>query len=222
MKQGRLRRHYSDKMRELDHDILKMGTLVEEAVRNSMRALVEHDTQTAENVIADDEYINNLELTIQDKLTLLIATEQPVAEDLRHIITSLKVVTQLERMGDHAVHVAKGALRIAEEEYIKELIDLPQMAEYGIEMLHEVLNAFAENDKEKAIAVAKLDDKIDNLHNQVWRELLTYMMSDVKNINQATTLLFLSRWLERFGDHATNISEWIVYNCTGEHVELNL
>ncbi|WP_020612350.1 phosphate signaling complex protein PhoU [Sediminispirochaeta bajacaliforniensis] len=222
MDHNTLRQHYSDEMRANDREILKMGAFVEEAVRKSMQCMLDQDINLADKVIRDDEIINNLELKIQDTLTLLIATEQPVAGDLRHVITSLKIVTQLERMGDHAVHIAKAAKKLAEQHYIKDLIDLPKMAEYGIEMLHEVLTAFAENDQDKAIAVAKIDDRIDSLHNQIWRELLTYMMSDVKNIDQATTLLFVSRWLERFGDHATNISEWVVYDCTGKHIELNM
>lgn len=219
---AQLRQHYSEEMKALDREILKMGAFVEEAIRKAMQAMVDQDSALAEKVILDDEIINDLEQSIQDKLTLLIAKEQPVAGDLRHVITSLKVVAQLERMGDHAVHIAKSAQRLSGETYMKELIDLPKMAEYGIEMLHEVLTAFADGDQDKAIAVAKLDDRIDHLHDQVWRELLTYMMQDVKYINQATSLLFVSRWLERFGDHSTNISEWVVYDCTGKHIELNL
>lgn len=217
-----MRKHYHDTIAEINREILTMGAYVEESVRNAMQALIDQDVSIADQVISKDEVINKLETEIENRLTILIATEQPVAGDLRHIITSLKIISQLERMGDHAVHIAKASKRMVDETYIKPLIDLPKMAEIGIVMLHDVLTAFAENNKEQAIAIAKMDDKIDELHNQVWRELLTYMMQDVKNITQATSLLFVSRFLERFGDHATNISEWIVYDCTGEHVELNL
>lgn len=199
-----------------------MGTLVEEAMQSAMHALKTKDYELAGRTIDNDEKINQLELEIQDKLTVLIATEQPVARDLRHIVTSLKVVTQLERMGDHAVHIAKSAIRLKDEEYIKPLIDLPKMSEIGVQMLHEVLTAFAECDEKRAQQIAQMDDQIDNLNNQVWRELITYMMEDSKLIRQATSLLFVSRWLERFGDHVTNISEWIVYDATGTHTELNL
>jgi phosphate transport system protein len=125
-------------------------------------------------------------------------------------------------MGDHAVHIAKAVFRVKGQKFIKPLIDLPRMAEYGIAMIHDALTAFADSDQTRATEVAKLDDRIDELHDQVWRELLTYMMADVHTIDQATTLLFVSRWLERFGDHATNICEWVVYDCSGKHVELNL
>jgi len=217
-----IRKHYHEAIAEIDREILKMGAHVEESVGKAMSALVNQDTVLAEQVIAGDEVINRFEQQIQDRLTVLIATEQPVAGELRHIITSLKVISQLERMGDHTVHIAKAAVKLAQEKFIKSLIDLPKMAEYGMNMIHEVLTAFSDRDKDKAIDVAQLDDRIDELHNQVWRELLTYMMADVSTINQATTLLFVSRWLERFGDHATNISEWVVYDSTGEHIELNL
>ena len=217
-----IRKHYHEAIAEIDREVLKMGAHVEESVGKAMSALVNQDTALAEQVIAGDEVINRFEQQIQDRLTVLIATEQPVAGELRHIITSLKVISQLERMGDHSVHIAKAAVKMVQEKFIKSLIDLPKMAEYGMNMIHEVLTAFSDRDKDKAIDVAQLDDRIDELHNQVWRELLTYMMADVSTINQATTLLFVSRWLERFGDHATNISEWVVYDSTGEHIELNL
>ena len=220
MEHGRV--HFSAAVEKLNNEIIKMGTLVEEALRNAMQALVDHDLELAEKTINDDDQINALELEIQDKLTVLIATEQPVANDLRHIVTSLKVVTQLERMGDHAVHVAKAVKRLGGEEYMKPLIDLPKMSAVGIRMLHDVLNAFTEKNVEQAKEIAKQDDEIDELNNKVWRELITYMMEDSKYIRQATHFLFISRWLERFADHVTNISEWIVYDATGKHVELNL
>lgn len=199
-----------------------MGTLVEESFRNAMQALVDHDIELANQTIENDEQINKLEVEIQDKVIVLIATQQPVADDLRHIVTMLKIVTQLERMGDNAVHVARTAQELEGEEYLKPLIDLPKMSSIGVEMLHDILDAFAEKNDEKAKEVAKRDDEIDNLRDQVWRELITYMMEDTKFIHQAIHFLFITRWVERFGDHTTNISEWIVYDATGEHAELNL
>jgi len=216
------RHRFSEAINHLNKDILKMGMLVEEAMQNAMHALKEKDYELAKKTIEEDTKINQLELEIQDKLTILIATEQPVARDLRHIVTSLKVVTQLERMGDHAVHIAKSAFRLKNEEYIKPLIDLPKMSEIGVQMLNEVLTAFVECDDTRARQIAEMDDQIDNLNDQVWRELITYMMEDTSLIRQATSLLFVCRWLERFGDHITNISEWIVYDATGTHTELNL
>lgn len=216
-----IRHKYLESLNEIHQDVLKMGTLVEESIRKAMQALKKRDDDLARVVINEDDQINNLELQIQDKCIVLIATEQPVASDLRGLITIIKIVTQLERMGDHAIHVAKGVLRLSGEPYMKKLIDLPRMAECAIRMIHEVLTAFMENDLEKAEQVAAMDDEIDELHNQVMRECLTYMMQDPKNIQQSITFLFISRFLERLGDHVTNISEWICYNITGKHRELN-
>ena len=216
-----VRRKYLESLSAIHQDVLKMGTLVEEAIRKSMQSLVERDMELAQDVISADRVINEMELSIQDECILLIATEQPVASDLRGLVTVIKIVTQLERMGDHAMHVAKGARNLAEQPYMKKLIDLPRMADCAIRVVHEILTAFMNNDLEKAVEVAAMDDEIDELHDQVMRECLTYMMQDPRNIPQATSFLFISRFLERLGDHVTNIGEWICYNVTGEHRELN-
>ncbi|HOV62297.1 MAG TPA: phosphate signaling complex protein PhoU [Spirochaetia bacterium] len=217
-----IRQHYLQTLKTIDTDIVTMGTLVEEAIQKSMTCLQEKDVELADRIILEDEKINALEMKIEDTCTQVIAQEQPVASDLRRIITVLKMVTQIERMGDHAVHIAKAVKNLAGETYMKPVVSLPIMADIATHMLHEVLTAFVENDAEKAIEIAKRDDKIDKLHNGVMREILTYMMQDPKNIGQSVQFIFISRYLERFGDHVTNISEWIVYNCTGKHVELNL
>ncbi len=217
-----IRQHYSQALKQIDTDIVTMGTLVEEAIQKSMTCLQNKDVELAERIIADDEKINRLETQIEDACTQIIAQEQPVASDLRKVITSLKLVTQIERMGDHAVHIAKAVKKLAGEEYMKPIVSIPIMADIATHMLHEVLTAFVENDAEMAIEIAKRDDKIDELHNGVMREVLTYMMQDPKNIGQSIHFIFISRYLERFGDHVTNISEWVVYNSTGKHVELNL
>lgn len=216
------RHHYSDKISDIDRKILMMGTLVEESISKCIEALVNKDKQIASRIIEEDTRINDLELKIQDDLTILIATEQPVAGDLRHVITSLKIVTQLERMGDHAVHIAKTTLEIADQNYVKPLIDIPKMAQIGIEMLHASLSAFSESDQARARTIAESDDEVDKLRDQINRELITYMLQDMKNFSQVTSLLFITRWLERFADHVTNICEWIVYDCSGKHIELNL
>ncbi len=216
------RHHYNEKIRDIDRKILMMGTYVEESINKCIKALLTKDKRLAKAIISDDAIINDLEIKIQDDLIILIATEQPVAGDLRHVITSLKIVTQLERMGDHAVHIAKATLDIADQEYIKPLIDVPKMADIGVKMLHDALSAFSDFDPKLAEDVAQLDDAVDQLRDQVNRELVTYMLQDMKEFNQITSLLFIARWLERFADHVTNICEWIVYDCTGKHVELNL
>lgn len=216
------RHHYNEKIRDIDRKILMMGTYVEESINKCIKALLTKDKELAKTIISDDAIVNDLEIKIQDDLIILIATEQPVAGDLRHVITSLKIVTQLERMGDHAVHIAKATLDIADQEYIKPLIDVPKMADIGVKMLHDALSAFSDSDPKLAEDVAQLDDAVDQLRDQVNRELVTYMLQDMREFNQITSLLFIARWLERFADHVTNICEWIVYDCTGKHVELNL
>lgn len=222
MKNTEVRHKFFEDLGDINQEVLKMGTLVEEAIRKSIQALKNRDSDLAKKVVDGDTAINNMELSIHDRCIILIATEQPVAGDLRGLVAILKIVSQLERMGDHAVHVAKNALRLAGESYMKKLIDIPRMGELAAQMLHEVLTAFMNNDQQKAIEVAAMDNEIDNLHDQVMRECLTYMMQDPANIPQATAFLFVSRFLERLGDQVTNISEWICYNVTGEHRELNL
>lgn len=216
------RHHFTEKIQEIDRELIRMGTRVEEQIEKSIKALIEKDADLAQKVIDCDDEVNEYELSIEDKLTVLIATEQPVAGDLRHVITSLKVVTQLERMGDHAVHIGKVTKEIYNQKYMKPLIDIPKMAEIGVEMLHNSLIAFSHYDKDMAIQVAGQDDKVDNLRDQIFRELYTYTIENTKNIRQAASLLFIARWLERFADHVTNICEWIVYDTDGEHIELNL
>lgn len=215
------REHFTERLDQVKQIVLKMGTLVEESIRKSMRSLVEKDTQLAQRVIDDDEAINELELSIQDECVAIIATEQPVATDLRSLITDIKIATQLERMGDHARHVARTALELSDQTYMKKLIDLPQMAEIVAAMLHDVLTAYVQGNGDLAGEVAERDDQIDQLHDQVLREVMTYMMQDPSNIAQAISLLFVSRFVERLGDHVTNIAEWICYNDKGEHLELN-
>lgn len=216
-----LRQHFSEMINSYKHDVLTMGALVEEAIRAATTALVQKDVELARRTIAADEAINRLELRIQDECINAIATEQPVASDLRTIMTIIKIVPQLERMGDHAAHIAKAAVQLAEEKYIKRLIDIPRMSEIVIGMVHGVLAAFIEHDAGKAEEIAKRDDEVDNLYDQVIRELITYMMQDPTCVKQAISLLFVARYLERLGDHVTNIGEWIYYDSTGMHRELN-
>lgn len=215
------RHHFNESLKTLNQDVVKMGTLVEEAVRKAITALVDQDTESAARIKKEDEAINQMQADIEDHCTILIATEQPVASDLRHIITALKIVTELERIGDHAVHIANAVIRLADEVYMKPLIDIPRMSEIAIKMIHDVLTAFITNDDNLAIQVSNMDSSIDELHHQVMREIWSYMMEDPRYIKQSTSFLFVSRFLERMGDHVTNISEWIVYNNSGRHIELN-
>jgi len=215
------RQVFEEEMAAVNQEILRMGVMVEEALHQAVESLVNKDGELARAVVAGDAAINQVEQEIEDRCIVLIAREQPVATDLRKLITSLKIVTQLERMGDHALHVAKGTLRLLPETYMKPLIDIPRMAEIGIGMIRDVLTAFLDNNAQRAREVASRDHLVDELHNQVMREVFTYMMENTKNIPQSISLLFISRFLERVGDHVTNICEWVVYSATGERVELN-
>jgi len=215
------RQVFEEEMAAVNQEILRMGVMVEEALHQAVKSLVNKDGELARAVVAGDAAINQVEQEIEDRCIVLIAREQPVATDLRRLVTSLKIVTQLERMGDHALHVARGTLRLLPEAYMKPLIDIPRMAEVGINMIRDVLTAFLDNDAERAREVASRDRLVDELHNQVMREVFTYMMENSKFISQSISLLFISRFLERVGDHVTNICEWVVYSATGERVELN-
>ena len=215
------KKHFDKELLNLHQEIMKMGILVEQSIRKAMDALLNRDTGLAETIIKEDDEIDRMETAIEDRCIRLIAREQPFASDLRTLITTLKIVSHIERMGDHGVHLAKGVIRLGKEELIKPLIDIPRMGELIISMLPRVLAAFMNKDKELALAIAREDDQIDKLHTQVIRELLTYMMENPQNIRQATNLLFISRFLERLGDHVVDICEWVVYNTTGEHPDLN-
>ena len=215
------RQVFEEELAAVHQEILRMGVMVEEALRRAVESLVRKDGKLAQAVVVGDAAINRREQEIEDRCIVLIAREQPVATDLRKLVTSLKLVTQLERMGDHALHVAKGTLRLLPEAYMKPLIDIPRMAEIGIGMIRDALTAFLDNDAERAREVAQRDQQIDELHNQVMREVFTYMMENTSFISQSISLLFISRFLERIGDHVTNICEWVVYSATGERVELN-
>lgn len=216
------RRSFEEQLDLLNQEILRMGVLVEEALRKAIDSLVGKDLELAQRVVEEDKAINRMQQQIEDQCIALIAREQPVASDLRRLITGLKIVTQLERIGDHALHVAKGTLRLAGQTYMKKLVDIPRIAEIGIGMTRDALTAFLNHDAELAREVAGRDQAVDDLHDQVIRELFTYMMENTKYISQAITFLFISRFLERVADHVTNICEWVVYSVTGEHVELNL
>lgn len=218
-----LRHHYFERITEIDRKILIMGTHVGDALQGAVTALTTLDTHLASAIIQGDERVNQLELTIQDDLTILIATEQPVARDLRHIITSLKVITQLERMGDHAVHIAKETLRLGSSTLNQNHLDmLSKMSEIGVSMLRRALFAFSDVDSSAAVEIARSDDSVDALRDRIYRELLTYIMQDSQNMSHITSLMFVNRWLERFADHVTNICEWVVYDATGDHIELNV
>lgn len=210
-------RHTFDQ--ELDllrKELLRMGELVSTAINDAVTSLAKQDSELARKVMEEDDVIDALEISIEDKCMLLIARQQPMARDLRIISTGLKIAIDLERMGDHAYNIAKVTLRLADQALIKPLVDIPRMAKLSQKMLSDALEAYTRMDITLAEQVCLDDDAVDDLYQQVFRELLTFMMEDPKTISQATLLIFVGRYLERISDHATNIAELVIYLNTGE------
>lgn len=215
------RESFENEMKNLQKEILIMGSLVEEMIFLSTKALLDKDRKIADKVIVMDEQIDSLEKKIENQAIIVIATQQPLAKDLRFLISILKIIPELERMADNSVDIAKAILRIEEKEYIKPLIDIPKMAELVQAMVKKSIEAYVEKNLEKAEELAREDDIVDAYHKQIFRELITYMIEDPKNIKQSTSFLFISRYLERIADRATNIGEITIYLKTGEHQDLN-
>ncbi|MBC8496320.1 MAG: phosphate signaling complex protein PhoU [Anaerolineales bacterium] len=209
------------KLQELLDDILTLGSMVEQAIINSVEALKQRDIETAQKIYAEDQKINEKRFEIENGAVITIATQQPMARDLRVLASVLDVAGELERMGDYAKGIALITIRMGVEPPIKPLIDVPKMAELTADMLHRALDAFVEGDSEKALAIPKEDDQVDDLYNQVYRELLTYMISDPSTIDRATFLLWVAHNLERTADRVTNICERTIYIATGTRDEID-
>jgi phosphate transport system protein len=216
-----VREHFDRDLQGLSLSVTKLGSYVEEALRKALTALSNQNVRQAELILAEDVKINELQLEIEDCCVSLIAREQPVARDLREIMTTIKVASNLERVGDLAVHLAKATKRLAGRPYIGSFKDIHKMAEIGIGMVHDAVDAFSGQDGTKAREVALRDDQIDSIHDALIQELLASMHKDDEQIEMSTSLLFISRFLERLGDHVVNICEWVVYGAEGTHVDLN-
>ena len=212
---------YEEKMKHLQDKLQQMGSLVEESIARSIEALKNQDLELAQAVITADDTIDNLEQEIEEKCLEVIATQQPMARDLRRVATLFKMINDLERMADYATSIAKITLRIADEPLIKPLVDIPRMAVLSQKMVKESLDAYVREDVDLAVSVGADDDEVDKLFGQIFRELLTIMMENPRTITQATHLLFVGRWLERISDHATNIAEEVIFLATGQKRNLN-
>jgi len=188
-----------------------MGSLVERNIANSIKSLIERDSELAQKTIQSDSQIDELEIKLEEIAIRLLALRQPMAKDLRFIVKGTKIITDLERMGDLAVNICERALELNKEPLLKPYIDLPRMAEKAQFMLKEALDAFVREDTEIALKVCQDDQLIDDLNNQIFRELLTFMLEDPRNISRAIRISFISKYLERIGDHATNIAEDVIY-----------
>jgi phosphate transport system protein len=217
-----IRKDFDKGLEQLHNLLIDMGTYVEKALVESMEALKAVDVDRAKQVITNDPSLNQMEEKITEIGSKLIATQQPVAKDLRRILSALKIATDLERMGDLSVDIAKVVLRLEGQELIKPLIDLPRMAEIVQLMTYESIQSFIQENVDLAYKMAKDDDQVDALYGQITRELYTLMMENPRNITQASLLTLVGRYLERFGDHATNIGESVVYLVTGSRPDLNV
>ena len=217
-----IRTIFHKKLREIQDDVLAMGSMVEKATSRSIEALKEKDIEKAHEIIADDLKINRQRFNIEEKCVQLIATQQPMASDLRTIIGVLNIITEIERIGDHAEGIAKIVVMIGDEPPLKPLVDLPLMAKKAADMLHRSLDAFINRDADAAKQIVSEDDEVDNLYDQVFRELLTFMAEDPKTITRATRLIWVAHNLERSADRVTNICERVVYMVTGKMEEMNI
>jgi phosphate transport system protein len=197
-----------------------MGNMVVNAIDRSMEALKKRDLNLAHQIIADDTQINKRRFSIEEKCVVLIATQKPIENDLRIVVAVLNILTELERIGDYAEGIAKIVIMIGDEAPLKPLIDIPRMGEITRDMIKESLQSFARRDVELAMRVVSLDNIVDSLYDQVFRELLTFMMVDPKTTNRATRLIWIAHNLERAADRATNICERVVYTVTGKMEEI--
>ncbi len=216
MIEGHIYKVFDEELRELKEKILFEGSLVEKAVRNAIKALLGRDSELARRVIEDDDLINTKEVEIEEFCIKLLALRQPAAKDLRFITTAVKINYDLERMGDMAVNVCERVLDLNLEPQLKPYIDLPEMAEIAQMMVKESLEAFVREDVELAWKVTNEDEKVDQLTEQIFRELLTYMSEDLKTISRSTRLLFIAKYLERLADHAVSIAELVIFLVEGK------
>jgi phosphate transport system protein len=208
--------------KEVEGDVLEMGNAVVKSIDRAIEALKKRDLVLAHQIIADDAHINRQRFSIEDKCIGLIAAHQPIARDLRVVVAVLSIITELERIGDYAEGIAKIVVMIGDEAPLKPLIDIPRMAEITIEMINQSLQSFATRDVELAMKAVSLDNVVDGLYDQVFRELLTFMMVDPKTTNRATRLIWVAHNLERAADRATNISERVVFTVTGKMEEIGV
>lgn len=216
-----VRQVFQEQIRELLEDLLGMGQMVADSIDEAVKALAQQDVELAQQVIDFDEEINEVQHDIDEKCLVLIATQQPMAGDLRAILSVSNIAAELERIGDYAEGIAKLAIKLSVQPLLKPLIDIPRMAEEGRRMLMLSLEAFAQQDPDTARGIGAADDVVDALYDQIYRELLVFMMEDPRKITQATYLLWVAHNLERIADRTTNIAERVIFMDSGRVVDLN-
>jgi phosphate transport system protein len=215
-----LRKTFENEIQQVKDDVLVLGSMVEKAILDSVEALKKRDIKASERLIREDKEINKKRFEIENKLMVLIATQQPMAHDLRLLASCMEIISELERMGDYAKGIANINLRMGDMPLLKPLIDVPRMARIGVDMLHEALTAFVSEDIEIAKSIPVKDDEVDALYNQVYRELMTFVIQDPKTIERANWLLWVAHNLERVADRVTNICERTIFIATGEMEEI--
>ena len=215
-----IRTTFHKKLKEIQDDILTMGSMAGKAILSATDTLKRRDIESAQQLINDDQKINGKRFEIEEKCIQLIATQQPMASDLRIIVGILNIITEMERIGDYAVGIARVTILIGNEPPLKPLVDIPRMAEKTSDMLRRTLDAFINRDAEAARKISDEDEIIDELYDQVFRELLTFMAEDPKTITRATRLIWVAHNLERSADRVTNICERIVFIVTGKMEEI--
>jgi phosphate transport system protein len=216
-----IRQAFDERISELLDDLLAMGQMVADSIQRSVQALALQDEGLAQQVIAYDDEINATQNNIDEKCLVLIATQQPMASDLRTILAISNIASELERIGDYTEGIGRLAIKLCAQPLLKPLIDIPRMADRGREMLLSSLEAFAQQDVEAARKLGDADDLVDALYDQVYRELLVFMMEDPRTITQATYLLWVAHNLERIADRTTNIAERVIFTDSGQVVDLN-
>lgn len=215
-----LRKTFENEIQQVKDDVLVLGSMVEQAILHSVEALKKRDIKAAEKILVEDKEINAKRFEIENKLMVLIATQQPMAHDLRLLASCMEIISELERMGDYAKGIANINIRMGDQPLLKPLIDVPRMAAKGADMLDRALTAFVNEDVETAKAIPVEDDEVDALYNQVYRELMTYVIADPKTIERANWLLWVAHNLERVADRVTNICERTIFIATGEMSEI--
>jgi len=215
-----IRKTFENELQELKDEILVLGSMVEQAILDTVEALKKRDIEESRKILAADRDINAKRFELENKLMVLIATQQPMAHDLRLLASSMEIIGELERMGDYAKGIANINIRMGNAPLLKPLIDVPRMAQKDVDMLHRALTAFVNEDVEAAEALPIEDDEVDALYNQVYRELMTFVISDPKTMERANWLLWVAHNLERVADRVTNICERTVFIATGEMKEI--
>ena len=216
-----IRATFDQELQDLRDNVLRLGSMVDAAINLSILALKERDRNLADQIVVDDEKINDLRFRIEEDCVSMIARQQPTARDLRFIVAAMNIVLDLERMGDHAAGIATIVLRMGDQPLLKPLIDLPRMAQISQDMLRQSLDALTSRNPEQAMAITKIDDEVDLLYSQIFRELVSYMIEDPRTVTRAMYLLFCAHNVERIADRVTNICERVIFVATGQMKEIS-